>query len=87
MPCHIGSNTALEQGVFGGQHMTSFTETNPLSFEQGKHRLHNPSHRVSLYNLYFISIIVHLDIGVQWNLVALRTPLQVILVTPMKAIK
>jgi hypothetical protein len=31
-------------------------------------------------------VIVHLRIGIQWNLVALWTPLQVTLFTPMKAI-
>jgi hypothetical protein len=43
----------------------------PPSFEQDKHQLHNPSHRVSLYNIYFMFMIVHLRVGVQWNLVAL----------------
>jgi hypothetical protein len=87
MSCRIGSNTTLEQGAFGGRHSPSFDETNTPSFEQGKHQLHNPSHRVSLYNLYFVFIIVHLRVGVQWNLVVLRTPLQVTLFTSTKAIE
>jgi hypothetical protein len=32
---------------------------------------------LSLYNIYFIFMIVHLCVGVLWNLVALQTPLQV----------
>jgi hypothetical protein len=60
MSYHIDSNTALKQGAFGGQQLQSFPETNSPSFEEGKHRLHNPSHRVSLYNLYFMFMIVHL---------------------------
>jgi hypothetical protein len=49
--------------------------------------MHDPSVGFSLCNLYFMFMIVHLHIGVQWNLVALRTPLQVTLFTPMKAIE
>jgi hypothetical protein len=49
--------------------------------------MHNPSIDFSLCNIYFMFIIVHLRIGVQWNLVALWTPLQVILFTPTKAIE
>jgi hypothetical protein len=63
MPCHIGPNTEVEQGAVGGQPSRSFEEAN-ISFEQGKHRMHTPSDRVSLYNIYFMFIIVHLRIGV-----------------------
>jgi hypothetical protein len=76
----IGPNTELDQGAFGVQHLRSLEEA-ILPLEQGKHRLHNPSHRVLLYNLYFMLMLMHLRIGVQWNLVALRTPLQVTLFT------
>jgi hypothetical protein len=41
MSYHIGPNTKLEQGVVGGQPSRSFKEVN-ISFEQGKHRMHNP---------------------------------------------
>jgi hypothetical protein len=71
MSYRIGSNTELEQGAFGGQHWRSFPKTNSPSVEQGKHRLHNRSHRVSFYNRYIMFMIVHLCIEVQWNLVAL----------------
>jgi hypothetical protein len=42
-----------------------------MFFSKGKHRLHNPSHWVSLYNLYFMFKLVYLCIGVIWSLVAL----------------
>jgi hypothetical protein len=35
MTCHIGSNTRLEQGAFGGQPKQSFPETNSPSRQQG----------------------------------------------------
>jgi hypothetical protein len=63
MSCRIGPNTELEQGVFLGQHSRIFEEANFP--EQGKHRLHTPSHRVLLYNIYFMFMIVHLHVGVQ----------------------
>jgi hypothetical protein len=81
MSCHIGPNTELEQGAFGGQPSRSFEEA-ILFPEQGKHRIHTPSHRVSLYNIYFVFMIVHLRVGVWWKLVALWTPLQEYLVYP-----
>jgi hypothetical protein len=37
----IGSKATHDLEVFGGQHSPSRIETNPSSFEQGKHRLHN----------------------------------------------
>jgi hypothetical protein len=49
--------------------------------------MNDPSIGFLLCNLYFMFMIVHLRIGVQWNLVALWTPLQVTLFTPMKAIE
>jgi hypothetical protein len=39
--CIIDSNFARDQGALGGQHLPSRVKTNPPSFEQGKHRLHN----------------------------------------------
>jgi hypothetical protein len=81
MSCRIGSNIELERGTAGGQPPSSLEETNPFS-EQGKHRLHNPS-QVSLYNIYFIYMIVHLRSGVGWNLAALGLfPLHEYLVYP-----
>jgi hypothetical protein len=44
MSCHIGPNTEVEQGAVGGQPSQSFEEANFFSFEQGKDRMHNPSH-------------------------------------------
>jgi hypothetical protein len=44
--------------------------------------MHDPSIDFSLCNLYFMLMIVHLSIGVQWNLVTLQTPLQEYLVYP-----
>jgi hypothetical protein len=76
MSSHIGPNADLEHGAFGGQHLQSIEEAN-LFPEQDKHRLHNPSHRFLLYNIYFNFMIVHL-------LVALRAPLQVYLVYPYR---
>jgi hypothetical protein len=70
MTCHVGPNTEFKQGAVEGQPSRSFEEANFFP-EQGKHRLHIPSHRVSLYNLYFMSMLVHLRIGVLWSLVAL----------------
>jgi hypothetical protein len=69
MSCRIGPNTELEQGAAGGQSSSSFEESNPFP-EQGRHRMHNPSID-SLYNTYFMYIIVHLRSGVGWNLAAL----------------
>jgi hypothetical protein len=83
MSCRIGPNAKLEQGVFGGQHSSSFEEAN-FSPGQGKHRWHTPFICFSLYNLYFMFMIVHLRVGVLWNLVALWTPLQVTLFTHLK---
>jgi hypothetical protein len=37
-----------------------------------------------LCNLYFMFMVVHLSIGVQWNLVALWTPLEEYLVYTYK---
>jgi hypothetical protein len=42
MSCHIGPNTEVEQGAIGGQPSQSFEEANFFSFEQVKHRMHNP---------------------------------------------
>jgi hypothetical protein len=69
MSCHIGPNTELEQGAAGRQPSSSFEETNPF-LEQDKHRMHNPSIG-SLYNIYFMYMIMHLRAGVRWNLAAL----------------
>jgi hypothetical protein len=81
MSCRIGPNTKLEQGAAGEQPSSSFEETNPFP-EQGKHRMHNPSIG-SLYNIYFMYMIVHLHSGVGWNLTALGLfPLHVYLVYP-----
>ena len=85
MSCRIGANTELEQGAVGGQPSRSFEETNPFP-EQGKHRMHNPCLGFSLYNIYFMFMIVHLRVGVLWNLVALGTPLQEYLVYPYERI-
>jgi hypothetical protein len=63
MSCHIGPNAEFEQGAIRGQPSRSFEEAN-LFPEQGKHRMHTPSHRVSLYNIYFMFMIVHLCVGV-----------------------
>jgi hypothetical protein len=63
MSCHIRPNAEVEQGAVGGQSSRSFEEVN-ISFEQCKHRMHTPFHRVSLYNIYFIFMIVYLRIGV-----------------------
>jgi hypothetical protein len=63
MSCHIGPNTNFEQWAIGRQPSRSFEEAN-LFPEQGKHRIYNPSHRFSLYNIYFIFRIVHLCVGV-----------------------
>jgi hypothetical protein len=43
--------------------------------------MHTP-HRVSLYNIYFMFMIVYLCVGVWWKLIALPTPLQEYLVYP-----
>jgi hypothetical protein len=59
----------LEQGAIGEQPSSSFEETNPF-LEQDKHRMHNPFIG-SLYNIYFMYMIVHLCSGVGWNLAAL----------------
>jgi hypothetical protein len=44
--------------------------------------MHYPSIGLSLYNIYFILMIVHLRVGVLWNLITLRIPLQEYLVYP-----
>jgi hypothetical protein len=62
MSCCIGPNAKLEQGVFGGQYSRSFEEANFFS-EQGKHQMYTSSHRVSLYNIYFMFMIMHLCVG------------------------
>jgi hypothetical protein len=81
MSCCIGPKIELEQGAVGGQPSSSFEETNPFP-EQGKHQLHNPSIG-SLYNIYFMYMIVHLRSGVGWNLAALGLfPLHEYLVYP-----
>jgi hypothetical protein len=81
MSCRMGPNTELERGVAGAQPSSSFEETNPFP-KQGKHRMHNPFIG-SLYNIYFMYMIVHLRSGVGWNLVALRLfPLHEYLVYP-----
>jgi hypothetical protein len=81
MLCRIGPNTKLEQGAPGGQPSSSFEETNPFP-EQGMHHMHNPSIG-SLYNNYFMYMIVHLCSGVGWNLAALGLfPLHEYLVYP-----
>jgi hypothetical protein len=81
MSCRIGPNTELEQGADVGEPSSSFEETNPFP-EQGKHRMHNPSIG-SLYNTYFMYMIVHLRSGVGWNLAALGLfPLHEYLVYP-----
>jgi hypothetical protein len=41
--------------------------------------LHNTSPRSSLYNIYYYAMVVHLHIGVIWNLVALWKSFQVTL--------
>jgi hypothetical protein len=61
MSCRMGHNVEFEQGAFGGQHSQSFEEANIFP-QQGKHRLHTPSHRVLLYNIYFIFLTVHLHV-------------------------
>jgi hypothetical protein len=48
--------------------------------------LHDHSHGVSLYNIYFIFMVVHLCVVVLWNIVALWTPLQEHLVYPYERI-
>jgi hypothetical protein len=58
----MGPNTELEQGAARGQPSSSFEETNSFP-GQGKHRMHNPSIG-SLYNTYFMYMIVHLHSGV-----------------------
>jgi hypothetical protein len=81
MAYHIGPNTKFEQGATGGQSSLSFEETNPFP-EQGKHRMHNPS-ICSIYNIYFMYMIVHLCLGAGWNLAALGLfPLHEYLVYP-----
>jgi hypothetical protein len=55
---HIGSNTASLENA------PSFDEANfPLSLEKGKH-LAYILYRFSFYNLYLMSMIVHLSIRV-----------------------
>jgi hypothetical protein len=81
MSCRIGPNTGLEQGAARGQPSQSFEETNFFP-EQGKQRMQNPSID-SLYNTYFMYMIVHLRSGVGWNLAALGLfPLHEYLVYP-----
>jgi hypothetical protein len=81
MSCRIWPNPEFEQGAVGRQPLCSFEEANIFP-EQGMHQMNNPSHRVSLYNIYFMFMIVHLHVGVWWKLVALRTPLQEYVVYP-----
>jgi hypothetical protein len=86
MSCHIGPNTELERGAAGGQPSSSFEETNPFPV-QGKHRMHNPSIG-SLYNIYFMYMIVHLRLGVGWNLATLGSfPLHEYLVYPLDGVE
>jgi hypothetical protein len=59
----IGSNAARGQEAIGGQHSPSCVETNSLSLEQGKHRLHNLLYDFTLQTL-FPAIVVHLRIGI-----------------------
>jgi hypothetical protein len=81
MHCCIGLNTVDHEDT------PSFIEANSSSsFDQGKHRFHNPSIDFSHYNIYFMFMIVHLCIGVLCNLVALGTPLQEYLVYPYERI-
>jgi hypothetical protein len=81
MSCRIGPNTELERGAAGGQPSSSFEETNPFP-EQGKYRMHNSSIG-SLYNIYFMYMIVHLRSGVGYNLAALSLfPIHEYLVYP-----
>jgi hypothetical protein len=47
MLCHIGPNTEVGQEAVGRQPSRSFEEAN-ISFEQGKHQMHNPSIGFSL---------------------------------------
>jgi hypothetical protein len=55
---HIGSDTACLENA------PSFVEANfPLSLDQGKHLAYT-LYRFLLYNLYLMSKIVHLGIGV-----------------------
>jgi hypothetical protein len=50
--------------------------------KQGKHQMYNPSIG-SLYNIYFMYMIMHLCVGVGWNLAALGLfPLHEYLVYP-----
>jgi hypothetical protein len=63
MSCRMGPNAEFKQGAFEGQPLRSFEEAN-FSPDQGKHRLQNSSHMVSLHNVYFIFMIVHLCVGV-----------------------
>jgi hypothetical protein len=63
MSWRIGPNAEFEQGSIGGQPSQSFEEDN-LFPEQGKHQMHTPSHRILLYNIYFVFMIVHLCVGV-----------------------
>jgi hypothetical protein len=65
MSCRIGPNAEVGQGDVVGQSSSSFEETNPFP-EQSKYRMHNPSIG-SIYNIYFMYIIVHLRAGVGWN--------------------
>ena len=48
--------------------------------------MHTPCLGFSLYNIYFMFMIVHLRVGVLWNLVALGTPLQEYLIYPYERI-
>jgi hypothetical protein len=82
MSCRIGPNTELEREAARGQLPSCLEETNSFP-EQGKHRCIILVY-VLLYNIYFMYMIVHLRIGVRWNLVALGLfPLQRYLVYPM----
>jgi hypothetical protein len=53
MLCHIGPNTEVGQEAVGRQPSRSFEEAN-ISFEQGKHQMHNPSIGFSLQYLLYV---------------------------------
>jgi hypothetical protein len=49
--------------------------------------MHDSSIGLSLYNLYFMFMIVHLHVGFLWNLVALQHPYKNTLFTHTKVIE
>jgi hypothetical protein len=69
MSCRIGSNVKVEQGAVGRQPLRSFEEANISLSKISTECI------ILLYNIYFMYMIVHLCIGVWWNLVALYIPL------------